>query len=154
MSQLSFVIPLMEDETLYSYLLRLAKVNGFEDIRHFTDSHVFSSRYENKGKKYVDVSYDIRDDLYRFAVSLQGSQHVQVLPFYLRTSMFSGIAPFMQRANASRYVGLLSKYHNHSRILAHAELMIQSLNLSVILCIMRLSCLSSTAAVVLRHDSE
>jgi sporulation protein YunB len=43
--------------------------------------------------------------------------------------MFSGIAPFMQRANASRYVGLLSKYHNHSRILAHAELMIQSLNL-------------------------
>ena len=129
MSQLSFVIPLMEDETLYSYLLRLAKVNGFEDIRHFTDSHVFSSRYENKGKKYVDVSFDIRDDLYRFAVSLQGSQHVQVLPFYLRTSIFSGIAPFMLRANASRYVGLLSKYHNHSRILAHAELMIQSLNL-------------------------
>ena len=129
MSQLSFVTPLREDELLYSYILRLAKVNGFEHIKQFTDCHVFSSRYENKGKKYVDVSYDIRDDLYRFATSLLGSPHVQVLPFYLGTSIYSGIAPLMLRANASRYVGLLSKYQNHSRILSHAELMIQSLNL-------------------------
>lgn len=120
-------MPLLQDELLYSYLLRLSVANGMDDIRRFADSHLFSSRYANKGKKYVDVSYDIRDDLYRFATSLTGEAHMQVLPFYVQTSLFGGIAPLMLRHNASRYVGLLSKYHNHSRILSHAELMIQSL---------------------------
>ena len=70
MPKLPFVSVLLPDELLYSYLLRLSIANGFDDIRHFTEHYVFSPIYENKGKKYVAVSYDIRDDLYQFATSV------------------------------------------------------------------------------------
>ena len=128
MPKLPFVSVLLPDELLYSYLLRLSIANGFDDIRHFTEHYVFSPIYENKGKKYVAVSYDIRDDLYQFATSVTGNMSNQVLSFYSKTSLFHGIAPLALRSRMSHYVGLLSKYRNHSKILSHAELMVQELH--------------------------
>lgn len=128
MPKLPFVSVPLPDELLYSYLLRLSIANGFDDIRHFTEHYVFSPIYENKGKKYVAVSYDIRDDLYQFATSVTGNMSNQVLSFYSKTSLFHGIAPLALRSRMSHYVGLLSKYRNHSKILSHAELMVQELH--------------------------
>jgi len=128
MVKLPIVVPLMEDELLYSYLSRLAIINCFENLKRFTGNYVFSDKYENKSKKHVDVSYDIRDDLYFFASSLTGLKQNQTLPLYTHTSLFYGIAPLMLRSQSSHYIGLLSKYQNHSRILSHAELMVQTLN--------------------------
>lgn len=128
MSKLPFIIKLMPDELLYSYLLRLSKANDFEDIREFMSAYVFSPTYENKGKKYVAVPYDIRDDLYQFATSATGILSNRVLSFYLKTSLFYGIAPLALRSRTSHYVGLLSKYRNHSKILSHVELMVQELH--------------------------
>ena len=118
----------MPDELLYSYLLRLSEANNVEDIRQFMSLYIFSPAYENKGKKYVAVSYDIRDDLYQFATSVTGNMSNQILSFYSKTSLFHGVAPLALRSRMSHYVGLLSKYRNHSKILSHAELMVQELH--------------------------
>ena len=127
MPRLPFIASPLPDELLYSYFIRLSKENCFDDIRSFMGHYVFSDMYENKDKKYVAVSYDIRDDLYHFAYAVTGNPENQVLPFFLQTALFPGLAPLMLRAHASHYVGLLSKYRNHSKILSPCELLVQEL---------------------------
>ena len=124
MPRLPFVSVPLPDELLYSYLLRLSRKNGFEDIRCFVDHYVFSI---DESKKQLPISYDIHDDLYCFATSLGSMNSNQTLSFYLKTSLFHGIAPLCSSYHTSRYVGSLSKYRNSSELLSSSHAMISEL---------------------------
>lgn len=126
MPKLPFVSVPLPDELLYSYLLRLSIANGFDDIRDFTDHYVFPSD-ENKKRSHIKISYDVQDDLYRFAASVRKTDPNQTLSFYLKTSLFHGIAPLCSSYRSSCYVGLLSKYRNPSKLLSSSYAMISKL---------------------------
>lgn len=109
----------LPDELLYSYFLRMSTANGFESFAHL------KKHYLQKNKTVY--AYDIRDDLYPFAKSVTGEHWNQVLSFYLKMSLFHGIAPMSSRTHMSRYVGLLSRYRNQTKIIKSGEFMVQEL---------------------------
>lgn len=108
-------IPLMSDETAYSFYLRVAAANGL-DMQTFSNA-VFPAR-EN-GAAYRFVRYDIHDDGYRF-LHMAGVDNVSARDFYLATSLFPGVAPLMTKAVASRHIGMLSLYRHPSTTLIPA----------------------------------
>ncbi len=126
MPKLPFVSVPLPDELLYSYLLRLSIENGFDDIGDFADHYVFPIG-ENEKRSYSKISYDVQDDLYRFAASVWGTDPNQTLSFYLKTSLFHGIAPLCSSYRTSCYVGALSKYRNPSKLLSPTHAMISEL---------------------------
>ncbi|MBQ7348011.1 MAG: TniQ family protein [Clostridia bacterium] len=126
MPKLPFVSVPLPDELLYSYLLRLSIANGFDDIRDFTDHYVFPIG-ENEKRTSTKISYEAQDDLYRFAASVWDTDPNQTLSFYLKTSLFHGIAPLCSSYRTSCYVGSLSKYRNPSKLLSPTHVMISEL---------------------------
>ncbi len=126
MPKLPFVSVPLPDELLYSYLLRLSIANGFDDIRDFIEHYVFPSD-ESKKRSHIKISYDVQDDLYRFAASVWKTDANQTLSFYLKTSLFHGIAPLCSSCSMSCYVGSLSKYRNPSKLLSSSYAMISEL---------------------------
>jgi hypothetical protein len=74
MNNVSFVIELADDELLYSYLLRTARLNGFKDVRRFVKYYIWHNYrvYRNDCYKipYDKIPYDLKDDLSFFFMLL------------------------------------------------------------------------------------
>lgn len=97
-------IPKIEDdEYIYSYVLRTALANGF-DIRSI-DEVIFKETWT----KYRKNSYDFDMNIIKLS-ELFGME--TALPFYLKTSLFNGVAPFMDRDDISKRVELLNNCYN------------------------------------------
>ena len=109
-----FQIPkLYGDELAYSFLLRLSEANGFSEVKTAA-FQVFHRNWEDI--RYRNIRYDIHDDFYQLCQAL-GMSSSSTLDFYLSTSLFSGLAPLMTRAAASRHIGYLSKHRCGSDLL-------------------------------------
>lgn len=109
------VVRLMPDEIAYSYYLRLALANGL-DIKTFA-SMVFPAR--QTGEEHRFVRYDIHDDGYQF-FKLAGISAASGADFY-HASLFTGLAPLMTRALASRHLGMLSRYRHPTSLISAAD---------------------------------
>jgi len=106
MRRLPTVLKLKDDELLYSYLLRTAQANGFDDLKFFMTTYVWPD-LEDSRQRQNPVSYDVNDALYTFMTSagLAGSP----ADVYQKTSLFHACAPFMNRAAAGHHVGALDR---------------------------------------------
>lgn len=97
-----FNIPTIEnDEYIYSYVLRLANANGF-DLKTFLQI-VLNQIWGYNRKKAYDLDFNIVK-----ISELIGLE--RVLPFYLKTTLFNGIAPFMNRDNIGKRVDAVNYY--------------------------------------------
>ena len=75
-----------EDELLYSFLMRTARANGFNNTKLFFDCYHLK-------KPGQSITYEYRWDIYRLIEAIS-KKNEDVVKFYLKTEMFSGIAPF------------------------------------------------------------
>ena len=97
-----FNIPAIEnDEYIYSYVLRLANANGF-DLKTFLQV-VLDQVWGYERKR----AYDLDLDIVKIS-ELIGLE--RALPFYLKTTLFNGIAPFMNRDNIGKRVNAVNYY--------------------------------------------
>ena len=97
-----FNIPAIEnDEYIYSYVLRLANANGF-DLKTFLQV-VLDQVWGYERKR----AYDLNLDIVKIS-ELIGLE--RALPFYLKTTLFNGIAPFMNRDNIGKRVDAVNYY--------------------------------------------
>ena len=97
-----FNIPAIEnDEYIYSYVLRLANANGF-DLKTFLQV-VLDQVWGYERKR----AYDLDLDIVKIS-ELIGLE--RALPFYLKTTLFNGIAPFMTRDNIGKRVNAVNYY--------------------------------------------
>ncbi len=112
MPQMPFVTTLENDELLYSYLMRLAKFNGFDNISLFYKTYILNDLDTRVDK----VPYDIHEDLYKFHKALCLENDSFALEFYLKTSIFPGIAPFLSKSTLSNYIGSLSPYKKTTKL--------------------------------------
>ena len=99
------MIPNMEDELMYSWMIRLAKANGFDNTEA-SALRLFSKLYihpdANNGGKY-EPHYDCHDDISAFLMAT-GMPMDKIPEFYLNTNIYNGIAPFMQPMRQSNYI--------------------------------------------------
>ena len=112
MPQMPFVTTLENDELLYSYLMRLAKFNGFDNISLFYKTYILNDLDTRVDK----VPYDIHEDLYKFHKALCLEDDSLAVEFYLKTSIFPGIAPFLSKSTLSNYIGSLSPYKKTTKL--------------------------------------
>lgn len=88
-----------EDEILYSFLMRTARANGFNNTKLFFDCYHLK-------KPGQSITYEYRWDIYRLIEAIS-KKNEDVVKFYLKTEMFSGIAPFATRELTSHRIGVL-----------------------------------------------
>ena len=87
-----------EDELLYSFLMRTARANGFNNTKLFFDCYHLK-------KPGQSITYEYRWDIYRLIEAIS-KKNEDVVKFYLKTEMFSGIAPFATRELTSHRIGV------------------------------------------------
>lgn len=88
-----------EDELLYSFFMRTARANGFNNTKLFFDCYHLK-------KPGQSITYEYRWDIYRLIEAIS-KKNEDVVKFYLKTEMFSGIAPFATRELTSHRIGVL-----------------------------------------------
>lgn len=99
------MIPSLEDELMYSWMIRLAKANGFDDTEA-SALRLFSKLYvhPNSNKSGIfEPHYDCHDDISGFLMAT-GMPMDKIPEFYLDTNIYTGIAPFMQPMRQSNYI--------------------------------------------------
>ena len=124
MPRIPFVTNLEDDELFYSYLMRLAKLNGYDNIILFYKTYILN----DLDKRIDKVPYDIHEDLYKFHKSLCLEDDSLAIQLYLKTSIFPGIAPFLPKLALSNYIGSLSPFKNTTKLFKTPHRIISKLN--------------------------
>ena len=123
---LPIVLKIKENEILYSYLLRLSRANGFNDLRDFLGTTKILPFYENSKNAYRLVRYDIHTDLYPL-LEATGVPPAGAAELYRKTSLFSIWALTCSRALSSHRIGMLSRYRAQTNLITPLDDVFQSL---------------------------
>ena len=123
---LPIVLKIKENEILYSYLLRLSRANGFNDLRDFLGTTKILPFYENSKNAYRLVRYDIHTDLYPL-LEVTGVPPAGAAELYRKTSLFSIWALTCSRALSSHRIGMLSRYRAQTNLITPLDDVFQSL---------------------------
>jgi hypothetical protein len=116
-----------EDELIYSWMFRLAKLNGISSLRHFGGSYIYPNYYL-KEKRYV--KYDCPEDLYLFWKFLGIEDQMNVIEFFLETSIYSAVAPFMTRSIQTYYINMsFRKKHKDNKVISSVNALISKLRI-------------------------
>lgn len=89
---LPFIVTLQKDELLYSFVLRIMKANGFDDVLSFVRNCISTTKHS--------LSYDVGYDLHEF---LENIGYEDISSFYLNTTIYKGLFPLMSKQTASGY---------------------------------------------------
>ena len=114
------IVKIKEDEILYSYLLRLSRANGFDDLREFLGVAKILPHYEDEKNVYRFVRYDIHSDLYPLLNAIECSA-IGVAELYRATSLFPITSLVCSRAITSHRIGMLSRYHCRTSLITPLE---------------------------------
>lgn len=114
------IVKIKEDEILYSYLLRLSRANGFDDLREFLGVAKILPHYEDEKNVYRFVRYDIHSDLYPLLNAIECSA-IGVAELYRATSLFPITSLVCSRAITSHRIGMLSRYRCRTSLITPLE---------------------------------
>ena len=89
----------MEDELLFSYVLRLAEVNVMP-VQQFTSAYMFSGLTGEQADRVLDYGSA------NYIHILVDNLGVDPIDFFLKTTLFPGLAPLIPRNEQTRYVNL------------------------------------------------
>lgn len=104
MPYIPIIIPLEEDEILYSYIMRLAEANAFQDIRGLLAAYAWTNE-DVLDKRAKRIKRDSFNYLGQFYEALNPPLSVDEL--FLKTTLYTGISPFINRAQQTNIVNLV-----------------------------------------------
>ena len=103
------VIPFHDDELLASWLLRLAKENCFAELQPFLNAYVYPNETI---APTVQLKKDVRIPFEMFWRSLPHDVMDERTLFF-KTSVFTGIAPFLTKEQRQRYINCAFRTSQH-----------------------------------------
>ena len=111
--QIPILVPPIEDELLFSYLIRLGAANGFLSLSQFANAYLWPNTSAERRNRIL-VSYDANKEFSGFLRA--GFPSADPVRFYLDHSIYSAVSPFLTRwiqtkivNNAFRPEGQVSK---------------------------------------------
>ncbi|MCH4183418.1 MAG: TniQ family protein [Prevotella sp.] len=87
-----------DDELYYSWLLRLAEANGFDEVRHFFTAYL----YRTEEFRYIYPDY-LSTNFHMLWQSLPECNDDE-MTFYRRLSVFDGISPLFNLSRCQRFI--------------------------------------------------
>lgn len=102
------VIPYIKGELLYEYILKLAKVNGFDNLREFYSLYIFEDGFFTKSyaSKYI---VNLEDSL--------NVKHEDFYKLYLDTTLYDYYSKFLDPSQQTMYLNnVLRKYNPESKL--------------------------------------
>lgn len=97
---LPVIIAPKNDETTASWIRRLTLANGFDNTEEFAQQFICDSDIANEQRFKAMLGTEDFISLYK-ALNLQG---VSMWDFYMKTSCYGGIAPFLSDARQTHYL--------------------------------------------------
>lgn len=93
MSKIPNIIPIEEDELLYSYILRLSKANGFSFVRDFANAYIYPNASESVKQRQV-LQYNLYS-LFENIWSQVAIDDTGKRDFFIKTGLFPHYSMFM-----------------------------------------------------------
>ena len=105
-----------EDEILYSYLVRLARANGYTDLKECVQLTGLIPMSLEPNNRYRTIRYEIQADLYTLLKSID-SDLIKASDLYLKTSLYPLVFPMSSLTLSSHRIGMLSRYRIQSKLI-------------------------------------
>lgn len=100
---------LMEDELLYSFIIRMAKENAME-CKDFVRIYIDNLTSE-KRKKMPTSPFWITSTVY--VLNIASILEVDPLDFFLKTTIYPGVAPFMSAEKQGRVINIRIHFEHY-----------------------------------------